>query len=358
MSRFLTEKKKSLTAYVPGEQPRDRRYIKLNTNESPFPPSEKAIEYAALAARRMMLYPDPEYRSLREAIARTYGVDAGSVTVGNGSDEILNFAFAAFCGPGRRAVFPDVTYGFYPVFAEQNGVPYETVELNDDFTHPDGFLETDGAVMFIANPNAPTGIFVPVKKIREAARRYKSTLYVIDEAYADFGGESCATLTNELDNVIVTGTFSKSRSLAGGRLGFAIGCRELIEDLDLIRCSVNPYNVSMMTAAAGEGALADPDYMKENCRKIIETRKKLTAEMKRMGFYLTESLGNFIFASHPGIGGYELYSALRERGILVRHFDGARTKEFNRITVGSEKETGALIRAVAEILHEKGIGNR
>ncbi|MBR5768030.1 MAG: histidinol-phosphate transaminase [Clostridia bacterium] len=356
MNRFLSKRRASLVSYVPGEQPKDRRYIKLNTNESPYPPSAKAIESAAEAAKKLMLYPDPEYTALREAIGETYSVGPECVTVGNGSDEILNFAFAAFCGEGERpAVFPDVTYGFYPIFAKQNGVPFVTVPLNDDFSLPADMTEGDGCVFFIANPNAPTGVFTPVGKIRDAALRHPDSLYVIDEAYVDFGGESCAGLTKELDNVLVTGTFSKSRSMAGARLGFGIGCPGLIKCLDLIRNSINPYNVSMMTAAAGIGSLSDPGYTAENCRKIIKSRERLTSEMRKAGFYVTDSLGNFVFAKHPHIPGAEIYSTLRDRGILVRHFDGKRIGDYNRITVGSEEEVSALIEALNVIIREKGL---
>ena len=355
MSRFLSDRKSGLVSYVPGEQPRDRRYIKLNTNESPYPPSEKAVKNAADAAERLMLYPDPTYLSLREALGGTYSVAPECITVGNGSDEILNFAFAAFCCHERPAVFPDVTYGFYPIFAEQNGVPYRTVPLNSDFSLPDGILDGEKCVFFIANPNAPTGIFTPVERIREAALRHQESLYVIDEAYVDFGAESCAGLTKELDNVLVTGTFSKSRSMAGARLGFGIGCPELIKDLDLIRNSINPYNVSMMTAAAGIGAISDPEYTSYNCRRIIRSRGRLISEMKKSGFDVTESLGNFVFARHPSISGEEIYLSLRRKGILVRHFGGERTGDYNRITVGSEEEVDALIGALSAIIEEKGI---
>ena len=259
MSRYLSPTRSALVPYTPGEQPRERKYIKLNTNESPFPPSEKAIAAATEAVLRLNLYSDPTCKALTEAIATLYGVDPTQVICTNGSDEVLDFAFQAFCDADTPAVFPDITYGFYPVFAARNNVPYETIPLKDDFTIDiKNYLGIDKTI-FIANPNAPTGIALKVSEIEEIVSSNPDTVVVIDEAYVDFGAESCVKLTGKYDNLLVTQTFSKSRSMAGARLGFGIGNSKLIADLHTIRNSTNPYNVNSMTMAAGVGVLADEE---------------------------------------------------------------------------------------------------
>ena len=351
MSKYISKKYRGLTPYTPGEQPKERKYIKLNTNESPYPPSPKAIEAAARAARGVELYSDPEAKALNEKIAQVCGVEADCVLATNGSDEILNFAFMAFCDSERGAIFPDVTYGFYPVFAELNGVPYETVALREDFSvDVDAFCGV-GKTVFIANPNAPTGIALGLDEIERIVASNQESVVVIDEAYVDFGGESAIPLTKKYKNLLVTQTFSKSRSMAGARLGFGVACRELIADLNMIKYSTNPYNVNSMTMAAGVGALSDEEYTRANCRKVIESREFAAAELKALGFEMTDSKANFLFVKHPKIDGGELYSRLREKGILVRHFGAERIAQYNRITVGSREQMEALICAVREILN-------
>ena len=271
MSRFLTEKYKSLKPYTPGEQPKDRQFIKLNTNESPYPPSDKAIELAAAEAKRLLLYPDPEMRELTELMAKTLGVGRKQCIMSNGSDEVLNFAFMAWCDKSSPAVFPDITYGFYKVFADLGGIPYVEIPLRSDFTiDVEDYVKASGTV-FIANPNAPTGIALTLEQIERILISNTDRIVVIDEAYVDFGTESAVGLISRYDNLLVTGTFSKSRSMAGARLGYAVGSEALIDDLNRIKYSTNPYNVNRMTAAAGIGALKDDDYTKNNCQKIIWT---------------------------------------------------------------------------------------
>ncbi len=350
MSRFMSEKFEKLTPYTPGEQPKERRYIKLNTNESPFPPSKKAVKKASLEARNLMLYPDPECRVLTEKIAKSLSLSYDSVLVTNGSDEILNFAFMAFCDEKKGAAFPDITYGFYKVFAELYNIPYEEIPLKEDFTVDIENYFNKGKTIFIANPNAPTGISLSLSEIEEILKHNKDSVVVIDEAYVDFGGESAVSLIGKYDNLLVTQTFSKSRSMAGARLGFGCGNPELIRDLNTIKYSTNPYNINKMTMAAGIGVMEDEKYTKDNCKKIIEIREKTKESLKALGFTLTDSVANFIFAKHKEKSGEEIYKSLREKGILVRHFDKERIKDYNRITVGSEKEMASLIKALSEIL--------
>ena len=352
MSRFLSEKYSSLTPYTPGEQPKERKYIKLNTNESPFPPSKKAIEGAMRAAESLELYSDPEAKRLGEKIAELYGVSPDSVLCTNGSDEILNFAFMAFCDKDKAAVFPNITYGFYPVFAELNGVEYEEIALDSDFKiNVDDYVGINKNI-FIANPNAPTGIALTRSEIERIVASNPDNVVVIDEAYVDFGAESAVGLTKKYDNLLVTQTFSKSRSMAGARLGFGIANPALISDMNMIKYSTNPYNVNSMTMAAGIGVLEDGEYTKNNCSAIIENREYTKKELKRLGFTMTDSKANFLFVKHEKIGGEELYKKLREKGILVRHFNKPIINDYNRITVGSIEEMEALIGAVTDILEE------
>ena len=353
MSRFLTERLRSLKPYTPGEQPKDKSYVKLNTNESPFPPSPRAIELSRTEAERLMLYPDPDCTELTRTLAAELRVAPECVVLGNGSDEVLNFAFMAYCSAEHPALFADITYGFYKVFAEVNSLPYVEIPLGEDFTiSADDYIGRAGTV-FIANPNAPTGIPLPLSEIERILRANPERVVVIDEAYVDFGGESAIPLTRSYDNLLVTGTFSKSRSMAGARLGFAVGSPELISDLQRIRYSTNPYNINRMTLAAGTGALLDRDYFQENVAKIIANRAWCERELDRLGFEFTDSSANFIFAKSPDISGEELYLALKERGVLVRHFSAPRICEYNRITVGNAEEMQTLINKIEEILEER-----
>ena len=353
MSNFFSKKYASLTPYTPGEQPKTRKFIKLNTNESPFPPSKKAIDKATDAAKNLQLYSDPESKILHDKLSEVYGVTPDSVLATNGSDEILNFAFMAFCDDEHPAVFPDITYGFYSVFADLNRVPYRTIPLSEDFTiNVDDYLDVN-ATIFIANPNAPTGIALSLSEIEKIVASNEKNVVVIDEAYVDFGAQSAVALTKKYKNLLVTQTFSKSRSMAGARLGFGIASPELIRDLNTIKYSTNPYNVNAMTMAAGVGVLCDEEYTRDNCNTIIKNREYTVSQLKKLGFTMTDSKANFIFAKHDKIGGSELYSALREKGILVRHFSKEKISDYNRITIGALDEMQALVAAIKEILEEK-----
>ena len=354
MSRFFSAKYDAMTPYTPGEQPQNMQYIKLNTNESPFPPSEKAIRRAEEEARKLQLYSDPTCRELHRAMAERLGVSPDEVLMTNGSDEILNFAFMAFCDAEHPAVFPDITYGFYPVFAKLNGVPYTEIPLRDDFTVNVGDYIGVHKTIFIANPNAPTGIALPVSEIERIIASNPDSVVVVDEAYVDFGGESCVPLIHRYDNLLVTQTFSKSRSMAGARLGFGVSCAALIADLNTIKYSTNPYNVNRMTMAAGIGVLADEEYTRENCETVMNTRAYTADALRAIGFRVTDSKTNFLFAAHPAIDGKELYLSLKERGILVRNFDLPRLAAYNRITVGTREQMDVLLHVIRALLEEAG----
>ena len=350
MSRFLNSKLRSLEAYTPGEQPQDKKYIKLNTNESPFPPSEKVVsQINREAVERLRLYCNPDATPLRLALADTYGVKSENVFITNGSDDILNFAFLAF---GENGVaFPDISYGFYSVFSRLHGLNYTEKPLKEDFTIDiRDYFGTNGLVA-IANPNAPTGIALSLSDIEKIIKENENGVVLIDEAYVDFGAESAVSLTKKYKNLLVVMTYSKSRSMAGARLGFAIGDAELISDLERIKYSTNPYNVNTLTQLLGVATLEDADYYRENAKKIIENREYTTSALTSLGFFVLPSKANFIFAKSDKISGKELYLKLKDMGILVRHFNKDRISDFNRITIGTKEEMTAFISTVSKILN-------
>lgn len=349
MSKYLNGKYSTLERYVPGEQPQDKKYIKLNTNESPFPPSPKVIKgINEEETAKLCLYCDPECKELRGALAGLYGVEEENVFLSNGSDDILNFAFMVWGKKG--AIFPDLTYGFYSVFSELHGVEYEEIPLKEDFSiDANDYIGKDKFIV-IANPNAPTGMTTVMSDIERIIASNPESVVLIDEAYVDFGGESALSLMKKYDNVLICQTFSKARSLAGARLGFAFGSKELIEDLELIKYSTNPYNVNRLTQKAGKYAIDENDYYVNNCKTIIENREYTTKKLREMGFRVLDSKANFIFAESDRIDGGELYLALKEKGVLVRHFTKERIKNFNRITIGSREQMEKFIECTAEIL--------
>ncbi len=353
MSRFFSKKYAALTPYTPGEQPRDMKYVKLNTNESPFPPSPSVEIAVKCEAEKLNLYSDPECLLLSEKLAERYGVAPENVILTNGSDEVLNFAFMAFSDKDNPIVFPDITYGFYSVFAQLNAIPYEEIPLSDDFTVNVSDYIGIGRNIVIANPNAPTGIALSLSDIEKIVKSTPDNVVIIDEAYVDFGGESAVELTKLYDNLLVTGTFSKSRSLAGARLGFGIGNPALISDLHTIRFSTNPYNINRMTMVAGYRALCDDDYYMQNAKTIIENREYTRAELVKMGFSVLPSSANFLFAESDRIDGETLYLELKRRGVLVRHFTKERIKNFNRITIGTKEEMDTFLLKTAEILEAR-----
>ncbi|MBO5955574.1 MAG: histidinol-phosphate transaminase [Clostridia bacterium] len=353
MSRFFSNKFASLTPYTPGEQPKIMNLLKLNSNESPFPPSEKAIKAAATAAENLQLYSDPTATNLTAKMAEYLGVDSDQVLMTNGSDEILNFAFMAYGDKDNPIAFPDITYGFYPVFAQLSNIPYKEIPLDENFKiRVSDYIGLNKTIV-IANPNAPTGIALSLSEIEEIVKSNPDNIVIIDEAYVDFGNESAVCLIKKYDNLLVTGTFSKSRSMAGARLGYGVASKEIIKDLNTIKYSTNPYNINSMTMAAGIGALEDEEYTKTNCKTICENREYTMKMLKEMGFEMTESTANFIFAKHPEVSGEEIYLSLRKKGILVRHFTGKRICEYNRITVGTREQMDKFLDALKEILEDK-----
>lgn len=351
MSRFLKQQYQSLEVYTPGEQPQDGVYIKLNTNESPYPAAPQVV--AAIGRQELedlRLYSDPTCRPLIAKLAETYGVEPENVFVSNGSDDILNFAFLCFSGQPGRAMFPDITYGFYQVFADLYQAQATIVPLREDFSVDYRSYCNQDQLIVLANPNAQVGRSLPLWQMEEIIASNPDHVVVVDEAYVDFGAESCVPLVSKYENLLVVQTFSKSRSMAGARLGFAIGAKGLIEDLNRIKFSTNPYNVNRLTMAAGVAALEAADYYRANCQRIQETRAYTAKALEELDFTVIPSQANFLFAAHPKLDGGELYRALKQRRILVRHFDSPRIQNFNRITIGTQGQMTMLVNAIRDIL--------
>lgn len=349
MSRFMGARYSLFDAYTPGEQPQDRRYIKLNTNESPYPPSPKVRQALnADEVEALRLYPDPECGALRASMAAQMDLDENQLLCGNGSDELLSFAFMAW--GSRGAAFADVTYGLYQVLADLHQVKVTTVPLREGFALDDRDYLGLNRLIVIANPNAPTGMALKPRQLAYIAEQNPDGVVLVDEAYVDFGAESCLPLIGRYDNLCVVQTYSKSRSLAGARLGFVAGPAELIRDLKKIKNAINPYNVSRLTQRAGIAAMEDEDYYLLNARAIMQARDNTARALQAMGFEVLPSRANFLFARHAGIGGAALYMALKKRGVLVRHFGAERIKDYIRISVGSQEQMTAFLDAVREIM--------
>ncbi|MDM8239416.1 histidinol-phosphate transaminase [Pseudoflavonifractor phocaeensis] len=351
MSTFFSSQLKNLAPYTPGEQPQDQQYVKLNTNESPYPPSAGVI--AALndkEAADLRLYSDPECKELKKALAGYYGVEPENIYVGNGSDEALNFAFLSYATDGRGVAFADITYGFYPVFADLYHIPVQIVPLKSDFSiAPKDYYGLNKTIV-IANPNAPTGLALSRDEMEGIIKANPDSVVVVDEAYVDFGAESCVELTKIYPNLLVVQTYSKSRSMAGARLGYAIGNAELIRDLETVKFSTNPYNVNRLTLRAGVQAIAEQDYYTENCKKIMATRAYTKEKLEALGFTVLDSRSNFLFAMKPGTDGGAIYRGLKERGVLVRHFDKDPIRDYNRITIGTPEQMDIFLKKLEELL--------
>lgn len=351
MSRFLSDRLLSLTPYTPGEQPQDFNYVKLNTNESPFEPSPEVIKALNTDEVSLLrLYSDPECKKTVKAIADYYGVESKNVVLGNGSDEILSFIFEAFCDKDTPVAFPDISYGFYEVFASLYGIRAHVIPLKEDYSLcADDYCSLNETIV-IANPNAPTGMAISLSDIEKIASTNPDNVVVIDEAYVDFGGESAAELTRKYDNLIVVQTFSKSRQLAGARLGFAVADEALITDLNTVRFSTNPYNINRLTLLAGEAAIKDTAYFEKTRALIIENRAYTVSELEKRGFTVLDSKTNFVFASHKTVSGEELYKGLKANGVLVRFFNKPRLDKYLRITIGTKEQMDALLEALDKIL--------
>ncbi len=345
---MFSERFKGLKPYVPGEQPGDAEYIKLNTNENPFPPSPRIREVlSTFDLDGLRLYPDPLFKKLRKKLADKYGLTPGQVFAGNGSDEVLSFVFYAFFDSRNgNLLFPEHTYSFYPVYCDFYGITYEKIPLNPDFSiDPDSFLnrkETCGLIF--PNPNAPTGILMPLASIENMMENFpENRLVAIDEAYIDFGGESAVSLINKYDNLLVIKTYSKSMSLAGIRLGYALGCEKLIDALFAVKDSFNSYPIDVLTLKIAETAVSDMGYYDGINRKIIENREKLTVDLRRKGWDVLPSSANFVFARKEGYSGEHVYRKLKEKGILIRHFNMDGIRDFVRITIGTDSMMDALM---------------
>ena len=350
MSRFFTESLSALQPYVPGEQPQDMQYIKLNTNESPFPPAPGVIQAISSAeVERLYLYSDPDCKALIESVAKRFGLRSEQVTVGNGSDEVLWFALRAFCDEKTPLAYNDITYGCYKTWCGLLNVPSRILPLKDDYAIDLSLYDNLQATVMVTNPNAPTGICLNLGQIEGILRSNPDNVVIVDEAYVDFGGKSAVSLIDQYDNLLVVQTCSKSRSLAGARLGFAMGNPELIADLNRIKFSFNPYNVNRLTCLAGIAAMEDEAYFNRCTKAVADTRDRMAEALKQMGFTVTDSKANFLFAESGRIPGKELYLKLKERGILVRHFDKPRLENRLRITVGSDQQMDALLTALRQL---------
>lgn len=351
MSRFWSDIVGQLNPYVPGEQPRLDKLVKLNTNEHPYPPSPAVLQaIAAVSADELRRYPDPESTALKQAFARHNGLQSEQVFLGNGSDEVLAHVFQALLRHEQPLLFPDVTYSFYPVWCELFGVQWRTVPVTADYAaDPRDYSAGRGAVI-IPNPNAPTGLLLSLEEVRSLLQRNPDAVVVIDEAYIDFGGQSAVRLIPDFDNLLVVQTLSKSRSLAGLRVGVAMGSAELVEGLERVKNSFNSYPLGVVAQRAALAALDDQAHFIEANRRVMASRERLTDAMQAMGFSVLPSAANFIMASHPKRGAGELFRALRERGIIVRYFSQPRIDNHLRITVGTDSQCDALLAALEEIL--------
>lgn len=353
MSRYFSPALAGIEPYVPGEQPRDMAYIKLNTNESPYPPAPGVIAAIdAAECERLRLYSDPTAKDLVDAIAAYYGVGSENVFVGNGSDEVLAFAFYAYGADGF--VGPRVSYGFYPVFAQFFGIPYRQIPLREDLSIDlSAYYDAHESIVF-ANPNAQTGTYLAPSEI-EALLNRTSRPVVVDEAYIDFGGESVIPLTRRYPHLLVTGTFSKSRNLAGARIGFAIGDAALIADLNTLKFSFNPYNLNRLSILAGREAMRDEAYFTSCTAQIAAVREETAVALRAEGYALTDSRANFLLARSPRVAGKELYAALKARGILVRHLSDELIRDYIRITIGTREQMQTLLAAIREIEREAAL---
>lgn len=351
MKEFWSKRIRDMVPYTPGEQPKDRKFIKLNTNENPYPPSPMALAAIREAASdTLRLYPDPECTSLRESLAAVYGLKPEQIFVGNGSDEVLAICFQAFFDPDRTILFPDITYTFYPVYADLFGLNYREVPLDEHFGVPvEQFLGNNGGVV-VANPNAPTGRELPLCAIRELLEGNPEAVVLVDEAYADFGTCSAVELIDRYPNLVVVQTMSKSRSLAGLRVGYAMANENLIAALNSVKNSFNSYTMDRLALAGAEGAVRDQDYFRMTTMKIVHTRDRVAGELKGLGFEVSDSSANFLFITHPDVPAKTLLDGLRERGILVRWWDRPRIRNYLRVSVGTDSDMDALCRALKELI--------
>lgn len=342
---------RTIEPYVPGEQPNLPDMVKLNTNENPYPPSPKVVEtLKSFDCDSLRLYPDPNSQVLVDALAKRYGLQSDQVFLGVGSDDVLAIAFMTFFNSDKPILFPDITYSFYDVWAELFRIPYERPALDEHFDLiPEDYYKENGGVV-IANPNAPTGVMQSMDFLRDVIEHNRDVVVIIDEAYADFGGSSALELTKEYDNVLIIQTYSKSRSLAGMRIGYAMGNPELIRAMNDVRYSYNSYPMTRLSVALGKAALEDEAYFRETVSKVVETREWTKKELKRLGFSFRDSQTNFIFATHESVPAQTIFDALREKHIFVRHFGQKRIENYLRISIGTQAEMERFIRETEQII--------
>lgn len=353
MKEFWSGRIREAVPYIPGEQPRDRKFIKLNTNENPYPPSPMAIQAMKEAVGSdLRLYPDPECTALRAAAAECWGVKPEQVFCGNGSDEILAFCFQAFFDPGREVVFPKITYSFYPVYSDYFGLDRREVPMNADFSDPVDLLCGNNGGVVLANPNAPTGIAVGLDVVEKLLQANPDVVVVVDEAYVDFGAESAVGLIDRYPNLVVAQTLSKSRSLAGLRVGFALAQENLINALRCVRDSINSYTVDRVAQAGAAAALLDRAYFDTTRRKIMDTRAWTDEQLRQLGFLTCPSSSNFIFARHPEKAGKEIFDYLRQEGVLVRRWEIPEIRDWLRISIGSDEEMRTMIGILRKLFLE------
>lgn len=360
MGKFWNDKIKEIEPYTPGEQPKDKKYIKLNTNENPYPPSAKVIgKIESMNLEDLKLYPDPDVTELRKVIAEYFSnkindeITHKQVFIGNGSDEILAFIFMTFFNAGDKVYYPDITYSFYPVYADLFNVKEIKIPLNDNFEiEIQKYFGLDGHII-ITNPNAPTSIALKLDEIEEIVKNNPNQLIIVDEAYVDFGAESAVKLINKYDNVLVVQTFSKSRSTAGIRLGYALGCESIIEGLNRLKFSFNSYTIDRISIEAGIESFKDNEYFEKTNAKIIQTREKTSEKLKKLGFKVLNSSANFIFISHNKVFAGDLYKQLKENGVLVRYFAKDRIDNYLRVTIGTNEEMRIFIEKLEKIIFQR-----
>jgi histidinol-phosphate aminotransferase len=352
MSKYWSNIIKKIEPYVPGEQPQDKHFIKLNTNENPYPPSEKVIRAIKNAANEdLRLYPDPTCNSLKKTVADYYNLKKEQIFVGNGSDEILAFSFLAFFNPGDTIFFPDITYDFYQVYASLFRINYRKIPLDNNFNIPiEKFYEANDGII-IANPNSPTGIVIQVDLIENILKKNPNKIVIIDEAYIDFGGESSINLINKYPNILIIQSLSKSRSLAGLRIGIALGDKDLIEGISRVKNSINSYTVDRIALIAAEEAFKDKKYFEKIRNKIIIERDMISRKLRGLGFKVLDSKANFIFISHPEVHALQLFNELRENNILVRYFNQPRIDNFLRVSIGTDSDMEYFCSVLKDFLY-------
>lgn len=351
MSREWTKNLRNIEPYVPGEQSKDKDIVKINANENPYPPSPKAIEVLkSFDTNKLRFYPSANSTKLKEAIAKYYKVDVSNVFVGNGSDDVLAVAFQSFFNSEKPIVYPDLTYSFYPVWCSLFGIKYKNYPVGDDFRiNPEDYKEKNGGVV-IPNPNAPTSLGEGLDFVEKILNYNQDSVVIIDEAYVDFGGTSSIPLIDKYENLLVTGTFSKSRSLAGLRIGFAIGSKSLIDVMEAVKNSYNSYTVDSLSIEMGAASIEDDEYFKSTCKKVIKTRERVTLELKKLGFDVLDSQTNFIFATHNEHNMKSLFEYLKTQKVFIRYFSLPRIENYVRITIGTNEEMDIFLEKTKEFI--------